>query len=138
MLTIRVEGVLTRCVDSRSTLISSFLLLVCSIARDTEISVERDSCHCHARRTFREVLVHDVEALLVNVQVFVVLQVVNSNLTNPLSVCLHYQVCIICDTHHATGLLDKDGVLVESSGTVGILVHFTDLQNVVQSVKGNL
>lgn len=41
-------------------------------------------------------------------------------------------------THHATSLLDVDGILVESSSTVGILVHLTNLQDVVKSIKGNL
>lgn len=69
-------------------------------------------------RTFREVLVHDIETLLVDLQVFVVLQVV--------------------DGDHTSSFLDVDGILVDGTGTGHLLVHLTDLQDVLQTVEGDL
>lgn len=42
------------------------------------------------------------------------------------------------DGKHATGLFDKVGVLIDSTGAGSLLVQFTDLQDVVQTIKGHL
>lgn len=65
-----------------------------------------------------EELVHDVEALLVNLEVLVVLQVV--------------------DGDHATCLLDVLGVLVDGTWSLLLLVHLTDLEDVLKTVEGDL
>jgi hypothetical protein len=50
------------------------------------MSASSETCDvCHIERTFGEVLVHDVEALLVDVQILVMLQVVNGDLPNFMS-----------------------------------------------------
>ena len=66
----------------------------------------------------REVLVHDIERLLVDLEVVVLLEVVNRV--------------------HASSLLDVNGVLVDGSGARGLLVHLADLQDVVQTIERNL
>jgi hypothetical protein len=62
--------------------------------------------------------VHDVEALLVDLQVLVVLQVVDGN--------------------HSASLLDVLSVLVGTSGALSLLVDLSNLQDVLQTVKGDL
>ena len=71
-----------------------------------------------ADRLRASLTVHDVETLLVNLQILVVLQVV--------------------DVDHSSGLLNELRILVGSSGTGSFLVDISDLQNVLQTVKSNL
>ena len=65
-----------------------------------------------------QLTVHDVETLLVDLQVLVVLQVV--------------------DVDHSAGLLDELSVLVGSTRSGSLLVDISDLQDVLQTVKGDL
>lgn len=44
----------------------------------------------------------------------------------------------VVDGDHASGLLDEDGILVDGTGSGHLLVHLTDLQDVLQTVKGDL
>jgi hypothetical protein len=89
--------------------------------------------HECGRLTFREVLVHDEEALLVDLEVLVVLEVVDLHLSKGFRNRVSSAPCpsLRCHTHHATSLLDEDGVLVETAGTTLILVHLSDLQDVL-------
>ena len=66
----------------------------------------------------REVLVHNVERFLIDLQVIVLLEVV--------------------DGDHSTGLLDIEGVLVDSAGSRGNLVGLTDPEDVVEAIEGDL
>lgn len=44
----------------------------------------------------------------------------------------------VVDGNHASGFFDEDGVLVHGTGTGHFLVHLTDLQDVLQTVKSDL
>lgn len=44
----------------------------------------------------------------------------------------------VVDGNHASSFLDEHSVLVHSAGTRHLLVHLTDLQDVLQTVKGDL
>jgi hypothetical protein len=68
--------------------------------------------------TFWEVLVHDGEALLVDLEVLVVLKVV--------------------DGDHPSRLLDELGVLVDRTGAGGLLVNLADLEDVLKTVQRDL
>ncbi|KAI3483457.1 hypothetical protein L1887_53684 [Cichorium endivia] len=65
-----------------------------------------------------EVLVHDVEALFVDVEVLVVLEIV--------------------DGHHAAALLDVERVGVGTIATGRLAVHLADLEDVLEAVERDL
>jgi len=66
----------------------------------------------------REVLVHDVECLLIDLQVVMLLKVV--------------------DGDHATSLLYVQRVLVDRAEPCSLLIHLSYLQDIVKAIKSNL